>query len=96
MILKMKTKEGTSWKIIDNIKTINYEYINEEEMKKRKLRNNWSQNRTWLINIFKTARISPNFCEILVDFGNRIEYIYTDAIVYILNDKGETCDSIHV
>lgn len=95
MMLKIKTKKNRSWKIIDNIRAVNYEYMNEEEMKKRKAQNNRSQVTTWFVNVFKeSVSISPTFCEIMVVFDNKIEVIYTDATVYILNNKGETCDSI--
>lgn len=96
MILKIKTKDGAGWKLIDKIRTINYEYIDAMEMNKRKAQNNRLKNTTWLINIFKSANIASTFAEIKVEFDDRIEVIYTDALVYILNDKGETCDSIHV
>ena len=91
MILKLRTgiKDNTGWKIIDNISIIDYKYIEEPENFDTSEQNNH------YINNFPQVE-DKRIVEINIYYKNQAEAkMYTDDMVYILNDEGKTCDTIN-
>jgi len=87
MILKLRTgiKEHTSWKLIDKIKQVDYRYMDEPEK--------FGKDDNY-INLHPNIK-NKTIVQIIICFENGLgEVIFTDDIVYILNDKGKTCDSV--
>jgi len=87
MFLKFRTgeKEHTSWKVIDKIKQVDYRYMDEPEFGEK---DNY-------INVFPGVK-NKTIAQVIIRHDDGYgEEIYTDDIVYILNDKGHTCDSIN-
>lgn len=88
MFLKFRTGEKghTSWKVIDKVKQVDYRYMDEPE---------FGENDNY-INVFPDVK-NKTIAQVIIkhDSGLR-EEIFTDDIVYILNDKGHTCDTINV
>ena len=80
-----------AYKLIDNIKAIEYKYMDEpkniKELKESKI---------LYINTY------PNISDkVVVEINIQYEdgffdMIFTDDMVYIMNDNGKTCDSINV
>jgi len=89
MILKLRTGIDlkTSWKLIDNVKQVDYKYINEPiEFGKE----------DEYINNFPNV-LDKRIAQIIIQFGNKLgRVIFTDDMVYILNDAGKTCDTINI
>jgi len=94
MILKIRTHgdnndKGIAWRIIDNISRIEYK-LNVQETEEMK---------TYKENGITYIRTYPNrsLTEICILYKNgEAETMYTDDVVYILNDNGKTCDTINV
>lgn len=93
MILKLRMcgKDGMSWKLIDKIQGIEYEYMDEpKDMKKR------MEEHITYINTYPNLP-DKRVAQINMAFENGFyDMLYTDDVVYILNDNGKTCDSINV
>lgn len=89
MILKLRTgiNLNTSWKLIDNVKQVDYKYIDEpKEFGKE----------DEYINNFPDVE-DKRIVQIIIQFGNKLgRVIFTDDAVYILNDAGKTCDTINI
>ena len=87
MILKFRTgiKENWGWKIIGNIKEIDYKYI--DEPKKYDVIDYYLCTSPDL----KDKKITK-ITIILED--EEYKTIYTDDIVYIINENGKTCESV--
>jgi len=89
--LRMESTNGIAWRLLDKIKKIDYEYIDETVVLAR-------------MNKDKSI-LYINSCPELEDKRIVVVYIvfedgfgdmfYTDDIVYILNDNGKTCDTIN-
>lgn len=91
MILKLRTgiKDNKGWKIIDNISIIDYKYIKEPN------NFNTSEQNNHYINNFPHVK-DKRIVEINIYYKNQSEgKIYTDDMVYVLNDEGKTCDTIN-
>lgn len=89
MILKLRTGIDlkTSWRLIDNIEQIDYKYIDEPK--------EFEENDDY-INSFpnvKDKRITQ--IDLRIERG-LVQTIFTDDIVYILNNNGKTCDTINI
>lgn len=89
MFLKLNTgiEKNLGWKVIGNIKQIDYKYIDEPKK--------FGSGEIY-INVFPDLE-DKRVTKIIIFFkdGPR-EVIYTDAAVYILNDDGKTCDTINI
>jgi len=93
MILKLRMigdNKRLAYKLIDNIKAIEYKYMDEPKNIKA-----LKESKILYINTY--PNISDKVVvEINVEFENGMfDMIYTDDIVYILNDNGKTCDTIN-
>ena len=89
MILKLRTGIDlkTSWRIIDNIKQVDYKYIDEPKKFGKE---------DYYINNFPGVE-DKRIVEITVSYTRGFhDVIFTDDMVYILNDAGKTCDTINV
>ena len=94
MILKLRMigdNKRLAYKLIDNIKGIEYKYMDEpkniKELKESKI---------LYINTYPNLA-DKTVVEIDIQYENGMfDMIYTDDIVYILNDNGKTCDTINV
>ena len=93
MILKLRMigdNERLAYKLIDNIKTIEYKFIDEPKNIKKMVEDGIRYINTYPNLSDKTV------VEIDIFYENGLfDYIYTDDIVYILNDNGKTCDTIN-
>ncbi|MBA7547507.1 hypothetical protein ES705_39929 [subsurface metagenome] len=89
MILKLRTgiDSNTSWKLIDKIKQVDYKYIDEpKEFGKS----------DYYINNFPDVE-NKRIVQITAAFENGLnDVIFTDDMVYVLNDAGKTCDTINI
>ena len=105
MILKIRNKnpdKGTGWRIIDNIKAVNYEYMTLEEIDKKKEKwkdLNYGQANYEYLN-FETETHSwmstDKLCLLTVDKKDGSWFsITTDDTIYILNDDGKTVDGVY-
>ena len=83
---------GISWRLLDKINKIDYEYVNEEVVLKRKAKN---EPVIYVNNYPKVP--DKRVTEIYIVFvdGSGLMF-YTDDMVYIMNDNGKTCDTINV
>jgi len=93
MILKMRMiseSKDLAWKLIDNIQGIEYEYMDEpKDMRKQK------ESGITYINTYPNVK-DKRIVRINMTFENGFyDMIFTDDIVYILNDNGKTCDTIN-
>ena len=86
---------GISWRLLDKIKKIDYEYVDEEFVLAKKAKddpviyvNNYPSD-------FKVP--SKRVTEIYIVFEDGCgDMFYTDDMVYVMNDAGKTCDTINV
>ena len=88
MILKLRTgiDLNTSWKLIDKIKQIDYKHIDEPKK--------FGDNDEYINNFpnLKDKRI----VQIIMQFENGLgRVIFTDDMVYVLNNEGKTCDRVN-
>ena len=89
MILRMRTgiNLDTSWKLIDKIKQIDYSYIDEPKK--------FGESDEY-INNFPNVE-DKRITQIIMQFDNKEgRVIFTDDMVYIMNDIGKTCDTINI
>lgn len=87
MILKLRTgiNLNTSWKLIDKIKQIDYKHIDEPKK--------FGKDDEY-INNFPNVE-NKRIVQLIIQFENKLgRVIFTDDMVYILNNEGKTCDSI--
>ncbi len=102
MILKMRMcgshgknkvgNPGISWRLLDKIRKIDYEFVDEEFVLARKAKNDpvvYVNNRPSVAN----RRVAEVY--IVFEDGHG-EMFYTDDMVYVMNDNGKTCDTINV
>ena len=83
---------GISWRLLDKIKKIDYEYVDEEFVLKKKAKND----PVIYVNNYPNHQYK-RVTEIYVVFDDgHGEMFYTDDMVYIMNDNGKTCDTINV
>ena len=102
MILKMRmrgshgvNKAGNmriSWRLLDKIKKVDYEFVDEEFVLKRKAKNDP------VIYVNNYPNVSnKRVTEIYVVYEDGLgDMFYTDDMVYIMNDNGKTCDTINI
>lgn len=95
MILKLRVKKEKnvmSWRIFDKVKEVNYEFIDETSA----LANMKNYPGIIYINSYGSKQ-DKRVAEVLVTFENSDgEILYTDDMVYIMNDNGKTCDTINI
>lgn len=99
MILKIRmrgshepNKEGVSWRLLDKIKKVDYEYVDEAFVLAKKAKDDP------VIFVNNYPRV-PNkrVTEICIVFEDGLgDMFYTDDIVYIMNENGKTCDTINI
>ena len=102
MILKMRMSgshgknkagnKGISWRLIDEIKKIDYEFVDEAFISARKAKNDpviYVNNRPNVPN----KRVTEIYVVYEDGYG---DMFYTDDMVYIMNDNGKTCDTINI
>ena len=102
MILKMRMcgshgankvgNSGISWRLLDKIKKIDYEFVDETFVLAKKTKNDP------VIYVNNYPKV-PNkrVTEIYVVFEDGFgDMFYTDDMVYIMNDNGKTCDTINI
>ena len=102
MILKMRMRgshgknkvgnQGISWRLLDKIKKIDYEYVDEKIVLARKKGNDPVIYVNNYINI-SNKRVTEIY--IVFEDGHG-DMFYTDDMVYIMNDNGKTCDTINI
>lgn len=94
MILKMRTQgdnAGIAWRLIDNICRIEYK-LNIDETKEMK---GYKEMGITYITTFPNIP-ERKLTEIYVLYKDGcVETMYTDDVVYVLNDEGKTCDKIN-
>jgi len=102
MILKMRMRgshrvnkvgnPGISWRLLDKIKKIDYEFVNEEFVIAKKTKNDP------VIYVNNYPKVpDKRVTEIYIVYENGIDdMFYTDDMVYIMNDDGKTCDTINI
>jgi len=93
MILKLRMqvnqtdKEEVAWRILDNIKRIDYKYVDEPT--------NCNEAGITYINTYPEV-LNKRVTELDVLYKNGyLETMYTDDVVFVLNDNGKTCDTIN-
>jgi len=89
MILKLRTgiDEHLSWRIIDYVDQIDYRYIDEPK--------EFGPNDNY-VNVFPNVK-NKRIVEIaILHRGGLRTIMWTDDIVYILNNEGKTCDTINI
>ena len=102
MILKMRMRgshgtnavgnSGISWRLLDKIRKIDYEFVDEEVVLKKKAKNDpviYVNNYPKVPN----KRVTEIYIVYEDGFG---DMFYTDDMVYIMNDNGKTCDTINI
>lgn len=102
MIIKMRMRgshgvnkvgnPGVSWRLLDKIKKIDYQYVDEEIVLKRKAK----KDPVIYVNNYPDVpdkRVTEVYLVYENGFG---EMFYTDDMVYIMNDNGKTCDTINI
>jgi len=97
MILKLRiTKFGeeVAWMLKDNIQQIHHKYINEP-----KNMNKFKEAGILYINTYPKIddpKAIKQILEISIRYENKFfETIFTDDLVYIMNNEGKTIDMIH-
>ena len=97
MILKLRmrdSKRGIAWRLLDKIKKIDYEYVNEKIVIANQIKD------TDLLYINNYPVNSPEAKKVAVVYivfeDGLGDMFYTDDMVYIMNDNGKTCDTINV
>ena len=102
MILKMRMRgshgknkvgnTGISWRLLDKIKKIDYEYVDEAFVIAKKAKND----PVIYVNNYPKVE-NKRVTEIYIVYENGFgDMFYTDDMVYIMNDNGKTCDTINV
>ena len=95
MILKFKTyssERGTAWRLLDKIRKIDYEYVDEIVVMAKKA----IQNPVIYINNYPDLN-NKRVAEVCIVYENGLgDMFYTDDMVYIMNDNGKTCDTINI
>ena len=87
MILKLRTgiKENTSWKLIDHIEEVDYQYMDKPKKYDGTCIKLWPD------------KEDKTIVKMIIRFNTGLgKIIYTDDMVYIMNDNGKTCDTINV
>jgi len=89
MILKLRTGIDlkTSWRLIDNIEQIDYKYIDEPK--------EFGENDDYINSFPNVENKRITQIDLRIE-GGLVQTIFTDDIVYILNDNGKTCDTINI
>jgi hypothetical protein len=99
MMMKIKLGRGNNWRVIDNVKSFTYQYMNRNEAEKLKYDDGSLIPRCW-IELYKSSEDESNkkrMAYIVITFANReSEIVLTDTVVYVLNNEGKTCESIGV
>ena len=103
MILKLRiycTEKGVSWRLLDKIKKIDYSYIYEKVMLKKRTKNiaipYFNTYPLRKIN-GKESKLNKKIAEVCIVYENgQGDMFYTDDMVFIMNDNGKTCDTINV
>lgn len=102
MILKMRMcgshgknkvgNPGISWRLLDRIRKIDYEFVDEKVVLERKVKNDP------VIYVNNYPKVpDKRVVEIYVVYEDgHGEMFYTDDMVYIMNDNGQTCDKINI
>ena len=92
MILKLRMigdNGRLAYRLIDNIKTIEYKFIDEPDIEKLK------EEEIVYINTYPRYP-GKTVVEIWIKYENGFfEMMYTDNVFYIMNDNGKTCDTIN-
>ena len=85
-----------AWRIIDNIRRIDYSFVDETES----LIKNAEAGGIIYINAYPAKSDSPaikRIAEICIIYEDKTgEMFYTDDMVYIMNNEGKTCDTINI
>jgi len=92
MILKLRIigKDGIGWKLVDDIREIKYEYMDEPKNIEKLM-----EEGIQYINTYPQLK-DKRVAQIDVTFDSGFfNMLYTDDVVYILNDNGKTCDTIN-
>ena len=90
------TKFGkeVSWMLMDNIQQIHYKYI---EVPKNIIK--FQEAGILYINTYKAVddpKAIKKILEISLRYENKVfDTIFTDDLVYIMNNEGKTCDTIN-
>jgi len=105
MILKFKMPTHTDtcgWRIIDKVSRVDYEFVE----KTSKLRKHAETACIMWINSYPIEERIPNSAKairhrvaevhIVFEDDDKHEMLYTDDIVYIMNNDGKTCDTINI
>lgn len=89
MILKLRTgiDPKTSWKLIDHIEEINYKHIDKPK--------GYCEKDNCIFSFPDEEKIRITQINLRIERG-LVQEIFTDDIVYILNDNGKTCDTINI
>lgn len=89
MILKLRTGIDlkTSWRLIDNIEQIDYKYIDEPK--------EFGENDDYINSFPNVENKRITQIDLRIERG-LVQTIFTDDVVYILNNNGKTCDTINI
>ena len=89
MILKLRTGIDlkTSWRLIDRIEQIDYKHIDEPK--------EFGENDDYINSFPDVENKRVTQIDLRIERG-LVQTIFTDDIVYILNDNGKTCDTINI
>lgn len=90
--LRMKTVNGIAWRLLDKIKKIDYEYIDEKIILTR-MEKDVS---IFYINSYPELKDKRIVVVYIVFEDGLGDMFYTDDMVYIMNDMGKTCDTINI
>lgn len=102
MILKMRMcgshganqvgNPGIAWRLLDKIKKIDYEYVDEAYVLARKAKDDpviYVNNRPTVPN--------KRVVEVYVVYEDNVgDMFYTDDMAFVMNDNGKTCDTINI
>lgn len=98
MMLKIRSKnpdKGIAWKLIDNVKEMNYEYMSPT--KAEEIKDKCKETPSYYFRNFKSCGELKRVCLIWVEKNDNTKLlITTDDTVYVLNDAGRTCESVGV
>lgn len=102
MILKMRMcgshgknkvgNQGISWRLLDKIRKIDYEFVDEKFILEKKAKNDPV---IYVRNYPKVPDKRVAEIYIVYEDGHG-DMFYTDDMVYIMNDNGKTCDTINI
>ena len=86
------SKRSVAWRLLDKIKKVDYEFVDEKIILAKKVANDPV---IYINNYPKVPDKRVTELYFIYEDGTG-DMLYTDDMVYIMNDNGKTCDTINV